>query len=261
MREDLNKLLCERERPRSGDHYHFYRHDKRFEQLYRDDDSYEEFYGVASGHRESMKRRHNTKSFNENLNPLWGFIHKSVGRPWDSVYSEICQVFDKRSVINQHILIHLFQRVDTDVKIVDGQLGTYNSHWGFIPLKESFVDYYVDPRDGILKYNHQRLTYRQSQRIRAQRRAEEEKQVRRVINDLVELHKINDSWFLVSFVHNKGEPVTKAMVFGNKKPYLVTSVAYPFVYDVLKKTTSSDKKVAISKRQLSHKELKQYGLI
>lgn len=127
MREDLNKLLCERERIGHSDRYGSYRRLKHFKDESDIEDSDELFTGVGSSHRESMKIRYgyDTKSFNENLNPLYGFIHKSVGKKWDKIYSEICKVFDKRSVINQHILIHLFQKVETKDIVV----GTNGKLW------------------------------------------------------------------------------------------------------------------------------------
>ena len=122
------------------------------------DDDGEPFTGVSSGHREGMRLRHNirgdTKSLNENLNPLWGFVHKSVGRPWNKVYGEICAVFDKRSVINQHILVHLEEHVEINTfEGEDGQLYFHPGYGQATPATHWNVRYYVDSRDGILKLN------------------------------------------------------------------------------------------------------------
>ena len=82
-REDLNKLLCERQRIGSSMSFKDVRHAKRF--------------ADHEHTREGMKHRYgyDTKTLNENLTPLWGYIRKSVNRPWDLVYSDLVKVFEQ----------------------------------------------------------------------------------------------------------------------------------------------------------------------
>jgi hypothetical protein len=47
----------------------------------------------------------------DKLNPLVRFLESRVGRRWDDVYSEICRVNDKRSMLGFHLLTHLSQYV------------------------------------------------------------------------------------------------------------------------------------------------------
>src|SRR5207244_2148033 len=61
------------------------------------------------------------KYFNEHLGPLRRFLHSNVGRPWDKVYSEICQHVDRGNVVQKHILTHLFEYVIVDVEMIDGE--------------------------------------------------------------------------------------------------------------------------------------------
>lgn len=268
MREDLNKLLCERERPRSYDHYCNYRNLERFNSLhdvpYDDEDFAEPFTGIGSGSRESMKYRYgwDSKSFNENLNPLWGVIRKNVGRKWDKVYSELCQVFDKRSVINQHILTHLFQTVEINVVVEDGELWvTQRYRSAPVQLRDSDVEYYVDPRDGILKFNAHRKSYRTVRREREAAEKAAKAKVLRVIDANTELHLINGVWFEVKFVSFEGTRTTKMVNnVWSKTSHMKTVIEYPYRYDVLKKTLVSDARVAVSKRTVSHKVLKRHGL-
>jgi hypothetical protein len=195
MRSDLNKLLCERERHRSGDHFTNYRQLKAFDTSLDEDD------GPNTPMKESMKRRYNAgwsqKELNENLNPLWGAVRKAVGRPWDKFYSELCENFDKRSVINQHILQHLFDKVETKDIFVgeDGKLWDKGSYGGACILEESHCEYYVDPRDGILKFNKQKLTNSQRTKIREAKFAAAEAKVKRVIDKENVLHLQNGVWF------------------------------------------------------------------
>lgn len=150
MRSDLNKQLCEHERHRSWDKYGNYRHRKKFKHIIDEEDD--------CPRRESMRIRYNTydgrKELSENLNPLWGFIRKSVGKRWDSVYSELCKAFDKRKVVNQHILDHVSDKVAVNTFIgEDGGIYVDRNYGHPVKIENtsSYVEYYVDPRDGILK--------------------------------------------------------------------------------------------------------------
>jgi len=191
MRADLNKLLCERERVGHTRSYKDVRHNKKFKS---DPDG-------ELPSRESMKHRHargasDTKSFNENLNPLWGQVRKAVGRPWNKFYGELCQNFDKRSVINQHILQHLMQSVETQAYYKDGELYTRNNYSGDIRLKDdTSTEYYVDPKDGILKKNKNYKRYSQINREHRKRREAEEEAVTRWLDDDNVLRKVGDVWF------------------------------------------------------------------
>lgn len=193
MRPDLNKQLCERERHRSYDRFGNYRKLRKFNK------AGEEGEGLPV--REGMKHRYtinyNTKDLNENLNPLWGAVRKNVGRRWDSFYSDLCKVFDKRSVINQHILDHLFQEVEREVYVGDDdQLYVRNNYGrGDTPLRESYTEFYVDPRDGILKVNkHYRSRNAVNQQRAAEKRREEAKVFRQLNNGNV-LRCVEGVWF------------------------------------------------------------------
>lgn len=191
MRSDLNKLLCEHERNGSRDHYKNYRKLKKFNPR-----TGEEFENLPA--REGMKLRYgwDCKSFGENLNPLYGAVRKAVGRPWNKFYSELCENFDKRSVINQHILVHLFQYVEVDTVFEEnGELYVRSAYRPTERLRGSSVDYYVDPRDGILKLNKHRKSWKQAA---AERQAEGARKLAerfRKIDDNNVLHKIDGVWY------------------------------------------------------------------
>lgn len=193
MRKDINKLLCERER-RPHATYGPYRNMKRFSVARHDQ---EELSDLPQ--REGMKKRHKDKSFNENLNPLYGFIHKNVGKKWDDVYSEICSSFDKRKVINQHILLHLFQYVETNCKVDDHGIyvvGSYiygNKHEYLEQSRR--VEYYVDPTTGILCRNSHYKTWKQESRERKEKEQREKDAVHRVLAPNVVAHKFNGLWY------------------------------------------------------------------
>lgn len=194
MRPDLNKLLCERERVGSTDKYKNYRRLKKFNPAPGDE-------GENLPFREGTKFRYgyDGRSFNENLSPLRGAIRANLGKRWDTFYSELCKNFDKRSVINQHILQHLFQYVEREVYIENGEVwvrqGKY-SRSGDTKLRDSTsTEYYVDPRDGIMKKNK----WYKGDKQREQRQAAEQRkaalEVIRWIDDDNVLHNIDGVWF------------------------------------------------------------------
>ena len=200
MREDFNKLLTERERNGSHAKYGDVRHSKK---------------GVDDeiGGREGMKRKHiisskgYTKSFSENLNPLIGYLRTRLGKPWDKTYSEIRQNFDARKVINDHILQHLFDFVEIHAKIIDGKpmvLQKYRHEW--IPIRESYSDFYVDPRDGLLKETLRAETGRQKRARMEAKQAQELHAVKRVIDANTELHLLNGLWYVIT-IKDKPKPV------------------------------------------------------
>ena len=154
MRPDFNKLLVERERPRSWMKFGYTRNSKT---LNASTDQ------LGIGGRESMRKRHKIsgdyKVFNENLNPLKSWIHSQLGKKWDKSYSELRRTFDSRGVINGHILQHLFDYIEIHTKLVDDVVMVLDNSYGsrgYVPLKKlsnsSYrQDYYVCPKDGTVK--------------------------------------------------------------------------------------------------------------
>jgi len=191
MRADLNKLLCEHERHGHSRSYKDVRHNKKFDTPDADGE-------LPS--RESMVHRHaraqDTKSFSDNLNPLWGLIRKAVGRRWDTFYSELSKAYDRRSTVNNHIFEHLVQGIELDAFIRDGQVWIKNTYAGDLPLRQSSsTEFYVDPRDGIIKKNKFYKRYSQQRREQKAREVREEAKVTCWIDDDNVLRKIGDVWF------------------------------------------------------------------
>jgi hypothetical protein len=92
MRDDMARVLVER--PRIPAH-------KARKGRHRD------FEGLPSheGMRRAAELSGDRKMLNENLKPLRRYLEKQVGRPWDTVYSEIaahlrvhsCSLFENRN--------------------------------------------------------------------------------------------------------------------------------------------------------------------
>ena len=89
------------------------------------------------------------KSLNEYLKPLVRYLAKNCNRPWDKVYSEICENMDRRGAVQAHIFQHLFDYVELHPVFKDSkpyQTG-YN---GLHRLYKNGWTFYVD-KHGLLK--------------------------------------------------------------------------------------------------------------
>lgn len=192
MRDDFAKQLTERERHRHGDHYGNYRHLKIFKKG-------EDYWGG----RESMKARYNIgydrKSFNENLNPLKGWIHSCLGKNWDKCYSELRQNFDARKVVNAHILEHLYQYIEVNAKVIDGKVMVMNQYaFGtedrWVPISRARADYYVCPKSGLVRKTNKAPRRSVIKEAEANKR-KAELAVKRVLDEKNELHFIDGIWY------------------------------------------------------------------
>lgn len=193
MRDDFAKVLVERPRRGSSRSFGEQRHRKDF----KDSEMY-------FGGRESMKKRYDSwsdrKSFNEHLNPLKGWLRSVVGKQWDKSYSELRAKFDARSTINQHILEHLWDYVETHAFVEAGKTMChvrymYGADSRVVPIKQCHKDYYVCPKDGTLKIVN-KIPKRAVRNAREIARAEAEAKIFRAVNDHQHLHFVDGVWFV-----------------------------------------------------------------
>lgn len=137
MRADMKKVLTER--PRGHGTYSY----NDFRQRERAGD-----YDDLPSHQ-GMRRPYgwDRKEFSDLLGPLQRFLRNCVGRPWDDVWSEICQVVGSGNTVDQHLRGHVEQEVETNTVVIDGQVLSYGRFGGTLgrPWK-----LYVDPRDGLI---------------------------------------------------------------------------------------------------------------
>lgn len=152
MRKDMHKLLCER--PRNGHkdrdrdrEIPARRYSQRLELVHGEDDDGKYVESNSPSSMKMGKGCGGTKALNENLNPLYRWLDKQVNRPWDKVYSELRKRIDVRSAVQLHIMEHLWDRVERDVEIVDGEacakMESWEGRWRSGQL-------YVNPETGIL---------------------------------------------------------------------------------------------------------------
>lgn len=193
---------------------------------------------------ESMKFRHrgHRKSLNENLAPLKRYLLKQVGRPWNKVYSEICQNINVTNTVQAHIRQHLPDFVALHVVLIDKKPYS-RQRWrgGLHPVWEPT---YVHPVTGILCKSPARKKYKYQPTTKFQ-------QIK--IDDTHKYVKIDDLWYEVEF-----KPITKELwarcrTFGTYPRDIVFNHSNAHEYI---KEWGGDM-YAVSKRSVSKKELKQ----
>jgi hypothetical protein len=184
--------------------------------------------------------------------PLIRFLEKQVGRPWNTVYSEICSIFDVRKSANQSALHFLHWKVTTknlfmqDGKVLEAVV--YSA-----PCAPAGL--YVHPQTGVLCHN---ATTSRTQPYRDVLAAREKKRclTERTITPAQKVVKDKGCWFLVDYAVIKApqrrfdasvsfcrDVLTGELFMRTPRPRLTGSTLY-----------------AVAKRQISKKEMKRYGV-
>ena len=103
---------------------------------------------VSSGRRQYP----DLKTQSDKLGPLERFVRRQAGRPWNKVYSEICDAVPK-GMHRDHVDSHLRHIVAIRCFYEDGEL--WGTHSGIFSRPTRIADWYtglyVDPRTGILR--------------------------------------------------------------------------------------------------------------
>ena len=110
------------------------------------------------GMRRKWQRGMCGKSLNENLAPLERFLRSSVGRPWNKIFSEICQHVRLDSAVQKHIRDHLKDFVAEHVRIENGVLQLKAPRFG--RTLDVWQPFYVHPKSGLLRANARRWKVR-----------------------------------------------------------------------------------------------------
>lgn len=147
MRLDMAKVIVER--PRYGGGYKYPRGKRRYRKPIdtEDDTGLPQFEGI----RKPWTSAGTQKGLNENLNPLLRFLQSRVGRPWNEVYSEIRANLRVDSAVQLHVIQHLEDFVELNVRMIEGV--PYGIRWkGWEPLSENgwWGCFYVHPETCLL---------------------------------------------------------------------------------------------------------------
>jgi hypothetical protein len=137
-----------------------------------------------------------TKSLNENLAPLRRYLARQVGRPWAKVYSEISANLKATNAVQQHVRDHLKDYVAMKVSFNKAGEPMSVSRWW------RSYDFYVDPRDGILKRakNDTDKARKRAKEPRRQRLALAQSEVNKIkLASGSDLRRLNGIWFVMNY--------------------------------------------------------------
>jgi hypothetical protein len=139
MRADMAKVIVER--PRLGARY---KTPKSYPKRRQRE-------GLDARKREGIRRPWAgcRKMLNEHLGPLRRYLWKQQGRPWNKVFAEISRHIRLDSAVQSHVLDHLSDFVEVQVRLVDGQPLSTGGYRVGRPVHPSRL--YVCPRTGILR--------------------------------------------------------------------------------------------------------------
>lgn len=88
------------------------------------------------------------KDFDDKLGPMYRWLHSQVGKPWDTVHSEVSKKFDDRTTAGRHILHdHLLSSVE---EVPDLTYRRWYRNTGDYTTSRYENDFYVDA-DGLLQ--------------------------------------------------------------------------------------------------------------
>lgn len=188
--------------------------------------------GLLSPYLIKMGKR--TKHFSDHLGPLRRLLRSKVGKPWNDVYSELCQRLNTNSVTGQHVISHLWDFVERYVEIIDG-VPYHKTHRSRFAIGHWRDEFYIHPETGILC-----LAQTAPKKPRKKRKR----------NDLV----VKDSYHQYRLLNNVWYLVTLQEIPPMEKP---TDIILQVFIDSYTAWREYGKAVyAVSKRQCNKKEIK-----
>jgi hypothetical protein len=255
MREDMFKVIVERPRRRST---------KRVEASVirlRDD-----LDGPA---RLGMRVGYDYRELNENLVPLRRYLEAQVGRPWNKVFGEIRERIDRRNTVQQHVHQHVRDFIAVDVARRDGKLVNLSRPYSWAPWT-IYQELYVDPDTGLVRRNKDAGEWCRTYKARLESEQAETRARRRVLGPDTQLLLVSGLWFRVVVGKLPEAVVTHAIVKGRRVRQLRAESRYDVVLRKLVSRERNDEErmflygaghfFAMSKRQLSRREIKSHGL-
>jgi hypothetical protein len=259
MRDDMCKVIVER--PRWGS-----RSNWKDGRLHRESEDVSPKIGMKQGHG-------TRKYFKDHLGPLKRWLASQVNRPWDKVYSEICEHNDVRSTVQDHLRSHVEDFVDLNTRMINGQVCVFRDYSPVSTLADSSRKLYVHPTSGLLLRNPWPKRWQREWKAETAAKAALVAAVRRDLGGMALLMKLEGTWYHVTLAAMAdGVVYIKQTPDGPRK----AMHRYPTQWDIVRKREVNAGKdgccgeayelygrygvYAASKRQLSAKELKQYKL-
>ena len=198
MRKDMNKVVTER--PRAGARGElrkvFDKKNQPRRELNRVEEEDEELRDEEFLlPRESMRRRYKvgeqSKNLTDHIKPLLRYLRSQAGRPWNDVWSDICQVLKGNGLQANHVKEHVKQYVDG----IPHSGETYFRPEDWHQPRSFKEGVYVDEKGILRKSPSKKKWWKRDKEFYHYTRE----------SDLVEYHKINGCWFRIELVEETSE--------------------------------------------------------
>jgi hypothetical protein len=149
------------------------------------------------GMRAPHVRNWSGKELNENLAPLRRFLHSRVGCKWDEIYGEISKSLRTTNAVQQHVRDHIWDYVATRCFWQDGVLWIAPRRGEPRPLGKQWIEFYVDPDDGLLRHYDHAVEHRKN--INQQKQLRQQREQAQVHHgpDGTEYRKVQGIWYEV----------------------------------------------------------------
>ena len=259
MRSDMAEVIIER--PRKLGHDAIRRQHKKTGlriRNYDPDNEYDDLPTRLSSSRHKQYGRA-AKYMDDLYGPIHRYFRSNVGRPWDQVWSEICEHLDRRNLAKNHLFEHFGCYVETDSFLgEDGEVYVYL--YGNRVIKATEINrrdtFYVHPTTKLLCWSDDR-PHKQAERAakKAKEKAKKSWYVR--ISEGRYYVKFNGIWYIAEMEHfysdyrwykdESGDWCERELT-PEEKNTLIIDDEYGYRWRVL------------SKRQCGKKELKAAGL-
>jgi hypothetical protein len=202
-----------------------------------------------------------------------------VGKAWDETYSMLCSTLVKRD--KALTTLDHFLDVATKTSIVEGEVRVHCNMLGVVPLSRVCERYYVHPVTRLLCVTPTGSSLRWRWGKTKVEREKELQKKRRVINETTQLHLLEGNWFEVKFealpsdedLNNAqntciGEPGAVRALYALDRFDVIQghrlTGRYYGGYAAVRRQLKGAYGVELypaSKRQLSHNELRDHGLL
>lgn len=256
MRADFVKVLGET--PRGGSHLRNRKHRRRYsadeiERIceYQDDE------GPVRAPHSPGKINYGRKSRGISSAPMKRFLRSNLGRPWNQVYSDICQRIDRRSAVGREAL-DLLDYLVTKHCFEDADGGIRRN---YSPRSQPPVEgFYIHPRTQLLCYARvpypvaTKPAYTQEENNRFGRYGIDPLHTEaKILDDHRVVEKINGIWYVHAYVHHDQSEMVTGWEYSALQKQMV----------LVRKTRAQwrlPEWERVSTRQLGKKALRKHGL-
>ena len=258
MRNDMGKLMVQTLRHGAGETYHYHREKSAID---------EEEVGKRVSMRSPYKE--GRKEFGENFTPIIRFLKSNTGRPWNKVNSEIVRDLRGSGVVMNHARGHIKLFVELHAFLVNKKPHTL-AMFSNEPRPLRPGELWVDPK-GILRMVPETSRKRKQPDVFQAVVSLSDKEVA-VFWDGIwyksttavtpwyvpGITAVKDAYVGMIYLHLQSPGRFSRVPYGSWKEQLVSGHSYKPLYDDA--WLGTELRYAISRQQLSKKELRRLGL-